>query len=442
MDATPEKPAVAYGEICVGLEQRPGRYVGTVQLTDGAGTRARPLKLLLDVSPFYLPPTSSLKNSFGISLFSAAKGHGLSAPSPETLDLLGRYYTSMLSHRLSEHGGSMQPALAPTANEAPRFDFSAYEKELGPFLSGKALPSGARFTTADVREMGANEPDERRVAYYREFVRAFRARGWKAELFYYAKDEPKPEHYALVQAQSSRARQANVPVLVTSPLHPELAPAADIICPTLNCFFTPRGPATCRNIKSVAELREAVPGKQIWWYQSCNSHGCTGGPSDKPEIERAYSGWASYMVDHPVVLNRAMGPLAYLGGIDGELYFDTLYAYAEAPWDSVFAFGGNGDGTLFYPGQPARVGGRSHIPIESLRLKHLRDGLEDYEALVWLDRLGETRFAREQVQRLVKSGFEVVATPATWDAVRRRIYERISARWARSKYARGPLVGR
>ena len=32
-------------------------------------------------------------------------------------------------------------------------------------------------------------------------------------------------------------------------------------------------------------------------------------------------------------------------------------------------FGGNGDGTLFYPGLPAKIGGHTEIPIDSIRLK-------------------------------------------------------------------------
>ena len=41
--------------------------------------------------------------------------------------------------------------------------------------------------------------------------------------------------------------------------------------------------------------------------------------------------------------------------------------------------GGNGDGNLLYPGTPDRIGGQSFIPIASVRLKQLRDGMEDNE---------------------------------------------------------------
>lgn len=43
--------------------------------------------------------------------------------------------------------------------------------------------------------------------------------------------------------------------------------------------------------------------------------------------------------------------------------------------------GGNGEGTLFYPGRPDKIGGNDHIPVSSLRLTLIREGNEDYECV-------------------------------------------------------------
>jgi hypothetical protein len=156
-----------------------------------------------------------------------------------------------------------------------------------------------------------------------------------------------------------------------------------------------------------------------------------------PATERAFSGWASYMVDHPVALNRAMGPLAFLSGVDGELYFATVYQFDHAdPWQDIRAFGGNGDGTLFYPGTPGRLPGGGHVPVESLRLKALRDGLEDDEALQLLARLGGEREAREAVQLVVRSGHDISREPERWEAFRARLHSALNARWTPSVEAR------
>lgn len=97
---------------------------------------------------------------------------------------------------------------------------------------------------------------------------------------------------------------------------------------------------------------------------------------------------------------------AYKNNASGYLYYDTVLAFSSGPdrtgdpWTSVYAAGGNGDGTLFYPGTPTTVSGGSsfaigpapvagqpaptNIPIASLRLKMVREGLEDYEYMTML----------------------------------------------------------
>ena len=413
--------------------QRPGTYKGALRL-EAPGVTVAPVPFSVEVQPFVLPATSSLPNSFGISLYSIAKGHGLSPESPEAERLLREYVTVLLEHRVSAHGMSMNPPPVRFVDGEARVDFRAYDAEVGGFLDGSALPSGARFTTLDVRDSKAARTDAEKSAYYRALAAHAKEKGWKAQLFFYAKDEPKPEDVALVRTQALRVRASgkDVPVLVTSPLDDALSASADILAPTLNCFYPRPGPQTCRNVVPLPTLRGKLgPQTKVWWYQSCNSHGCTGGPAADAAVEKVYSGWASYMVDHPAVLNRAMGPLAFQSGVDGELYFDTVFAYnSKDPWMSVFEFGGNGDGTLFYPGTPARPGLTRHQPVVSLRLKHLRDGLEDYEYLRLLESLGERTFAREVAQRLVRSGYDVQRDVREWEQARRDMTARLRQRWA------------
>ena len=81
------------------------------------------------------------------------------------------------------------------------------------------------------------------------------------------------------------------------------------------------------------------------------------------------------------------------GATAGMLYFDVASQMSTA-WndpDGIWsaATGSIGDGTLVYPGTPAVVaggsshalGGVTHIPVASIRLKMLREGLEDFEYL-------------------------------------------------------------
>lgn len=436
--AHPEAPAVLYVEVCAPEEQKPGTYKGALSLA-ADGKAVAPVPFTVEVRPFVLPATASLPTSFGISLYSISRGHGLAPESPEARALLRDYARTLLEHRVSAHGMSM--AAPPVRFEEGRavVDWRAYDEEVGPFLEGTVLPSGARFTTAEVRDSRQASTDAEKTAYYRAFAEHFRDKGWKAQLFFYAKDEPKPEDYPLVRSQSARVRKAGgIPVLVTAPLDDALRGTADILTPTLNCFFARPGPQTCRNVQSLGTLRGQLPPQaKVWWYQSCNSHGCTGGTPPDATVDKAYSGWASYMVDHPTPLNRAMGPLAFLSGVDGELYFDTVFAYntKKDVWRDVFEFGGNGDGTLFYPGTPAKLGTKGHQPVVSLRLKHLRDGLEDYEYLRLLERLGDEDFARTAARKLARSGYEIERDVGRWAQVRAELTERLTKRWEASEIA-------
>ncbi|MDY7225237.1 DUF4091 domain-containing protein [Hyalangium rubrum] len=435
-------PAVLYVEVCAPAEQEPGTYRGELQVKADAKAVA-PVPFTVEVQPFTLPATASLPTSFGISLYSVSRGHGLSPESPEARSLLRTYARTLLEHRVSAHGMSM--AGPPVRFEKGRavVDFRSYEEEMAPFFEGGLLPSGARFTTAEVRDNRQARTDAEKVAYFRAFADYFRSKGWSAQLFFYAKDEPKPEDVPLVRAQSARARAAgNIPVLVTAPLDDALRGSADILTPTLNCFFPRSGPETCRRVMPISKLRTQLPpGSKVWWYQSCNSHGCNGGPIADASAERAYTGWASYMVDHPATLNRAMGPLAFLSGVDGELYFDTVFAYnTKDPWKDIFEFGGNGDGTLFYPGTPSRLGTKEHQPVVSLRLKHIRDGLEDYEYLHLLAKLGDPQGAQALARRLARSGYEIEQDVEKWEQVRKDMTTRLRQRWENSEYAKRPGV--
>jgi hypothetical protein len=94
----------------------------------------------------------------------------------------------------------------------------------------------------------------------------------------------------------------------------------------------------------------------------------------------------------PASEQRALGWLSFEYDTSGELYWQTAKKLTTA-WTDQYFMGGNGDGTLFYPGTPSLIGGTHGIPIESIRLKRIRDGREDYEYLRWLADHGQSAVA-------------------------------------------------
>jgi hypothetical protein len=137
----------------------------------------------------------------------------------------------------------------------------------------------------------------------------------------------------------------------------------------------------------------------LWMYTACPSHGCWDADSAN------WDGFPGYAIDQPASEARAMGWIAFAYDVSGELYWDVSHRLEQA-WSNQYEAGGNGDGTLFYPGFPGgngaapAIGGTHPIPIESLRLKRIRDGREDYELLKLLADQGQGLVAKQILEGL------------------------------------------
>ena len=286
---------------------------------------------------------------------------------------------------------------------------------------------------ADLRTHPGLKTDGERVAYWRAIADHHRARKWDATLFLYAKDEPKREELPPVLERARLAKKADrsIRVLLTASLDPALVGPVDLWTPNLNCLYVKkREDEWCPWRAPRAAYEQAVAkGAELWWYQSCSSHGCENveNVQGKGRADDTYfSGWPSYVVDAPGSRARAMGWLAFSENISGELYWDAVYAFSPDgkpgdPWarGELWAFGGNGDGTLFYPGTPERIGGTTHVPVESLRLTHVRDGLEDYELLrLVAARPGGAAAARAAAKKIATAPYRVTDDAATVEAAR------------------------
>jgi hypothetical protein len=129
--------------------------------------------------------------------------------------------------------------------------------------------------------------------------------------------------------------------------------------------------------------------------------------------------------------------IAFKDDVRGILYYDTLLAFVKSfvdhqgakggdPWHSQYLSGGNGDGTLFYPGHPCTscdpyFGGTTDIPVASLRLKMIREGMEDYEYMNQLKQFSaeEDSWAVSQVANVFPNAWTTDQTniaTALWTA--------------------------
>lgn len=416
---------------------RPGPYRGTVEVLSG-GAALSTIEVRLQVRSFTLPSTATLESSFGFSVDVACRAHlgkRFCDDDAEAAPLVRLYTRAALLHRVT----LMSPyyTMPQDGGGWARFDETA-----GPFLAGDGTAPlvGARLTTfrSGYRRDGDPAWTRARAAEARAH---FAARRWPQTVFDYVFDEP---HACVPQVRSraDAAHAAGLRTLVTTDLDRVDSCGwrddVDILCPLVNQLERrDRGGLARERARYDAFL--ARPGKELWWYQSCMSHGCRPeGECGPAQESNPAAGWPSYAIDASAVQARAMEWLSFAHGFAGELYFETVMNLDRA-WrpGGLCAFGGQGDGALFYPGDPRVIGGKTWVPVESIRLKMVREGMEDYEYLHLLATLGDARSAREEARRLFPAADRVTeTTPEALYAARRRIADRIERLMAEKKPAR------
>jgi MYXO-CTERM domain-containing protein len=389
-------------EVLVPADAPPGDYHATLAVHSNQGDAQVPVTLT--VWDFALPSTSSLHSHFGLSYPTLPAGHGVTGA--EFTRLRGRYSQLGLDHRISLGGfDDGDPSAAHV------------EAAYGAYLDGTAPTrlTGARLTSV-MRSGGG----------FADWVARFKAHGWLERLFDYTCDEP-PQLCAWsdipARAAAARAADPSFRTLVTTSIWEAnqngVTSSIDLIVPVVNFMWDKPGQPHAGNQAALyASFLAGNPRRELWIYQSCMSHGC-GGSSDY------YTGWPSIMIDASAARARAEEWLTFLLGATGELYWETTAAFSHDAWNNQWDFTGNGDGTLFYPGTPAKIGGSTHIPVASIRLKMIREGMEDYEYLKRVSDLGDPAFARQVASALFPNAYTTDAAPADILAARKRLAQRI-----------------
>lgn len=385
-----------------------GTYAGTLTVTNAAGDAER-VAVELEVFPFELPSTPRYRSSYGLSWNATCKAHfgeaWCNGNEAQYDQLRVLYGIAGLDNRMSFSGvvGATVPG------SGGNLDFSRYDRVYGPLLDGTAqtrLP-GAKLTSIEVWQK-----DPKGAADYAAWAAHFREKGWFDQLFDYTCDEPpmtcawsdiKPRQDAMHAGDPQM--QSLVTTTVAHLREHGLYESTDIIVPVVNFVEGKTGPYAG---DQSADYRQAAnDGKTVWIYSSCMSHGCggsVGGEYEDPELK----GWPSVAIDHTALQNRALPWVAYRFGFTGELYWDSAFAFVTKsdPWVDQWDFTGNGDGTLLYPGKPSKIGGTTDIPVESIRMKQIRDGIEDFE---YLDVLA--RYDADAARRFAEQLF-----PHAWSA--------------------------
>jgi hypothetical protein len=251
------------------------------------------------------------------------------------------------------------------------------------------------------------------VRYLRSWDGALEAIGRPDMLCYtYLIDEPNDaEAYAFTRTWGRLVREAGskVKVLVTEQTKPhdaawgDLNGAVDIWVP----LFSLHDPQT-------AKARQEL-GEEIWAYTAL----CQGDPTP----------W--WHTDYPLLNYRIPAWMAWLDRMKGILYWGGMAHWSDVddPWKEPGTYPSkdkrkrgdreivyNGEGTLLYPGGPVGCVG----PAPSMRLKALRDGIEDYDYLALLDSLGRRAVAEAMVRSVVRDWRDWDRDPERYAQTRRK----------------------
>jgi phosphoglycolate phosphatase-like HAD superfamily hydrolase len=155
----------------------------------------------------------------------------------------------------------------------------------------------------------------------------------------------------------------------------------------------------------------------LWSYASCNT-----GFGNTPE----------WMVDYPPINERIQaGFLNWTQGATGILYYRSdgwTAGNAIGSWNNVDTtacgggFGRPGDGIFLYP--PAPIASTESAP--GIRLKAIRDGIQDYEYAQILKNLGQSTFVDSILQPIAASWSNWSHDPNALQAARQQLGQQLN----------------
>ena len=310
--------------------------------------------------------------------------------------------------------------------------FSQFKAELGPLFDGKlrglnvrTILPGARRTAMQLNcAGGCLNPGINTRGIIENWVKNFQAEKWLPTLFYYLWDEPTSDKdWVGVNANAREIRSYSdpkLPMLVEADLataqkHDALDSIDWLVVLVNN--MEPIGGTGQRssydNWLSGNCCGGAGPKRRLMSYQSCSSSGTCGNGTVGSGVT-----YPNYDVDGLPVANRVMEWMTFRNNESGELYYlqDGCFYYpcgtgTTDPWISVYEYGNWGDGDLWYPGTTAHVGVKIPIWIPSIRVKMIRDGMQDYEYLNLMANEGKESLVQREISSWITNGYTFDMNP-------------------------------
>ena len=404
-----------------------GIYIGKCTVTAAGGISGQ-IPLTLTVWDFTLPDGPAHKNHLG-GLYNISRYFNVKRDSEEFKQIEMRYCQAMAENRINP---PIPRRLLPKVNSdgslnivqeqhkelkkfIDKFHVTDFEIPRAPFVS---LP---RSTLKSDYKNIPPDAGEKAKRYYRQFYAYLKKHGWEKRAYIYMLDEPNlRENYEQVLALGRLVHEA-VPELkclvveqtyLQDPSWPDIDPAVDIWCPLWSFI----------DEKTINE--KISHGDEVWSYTALVQRS----PRYHPEYEKVKGLDPPYWhLDRPLIVYRVPTWINRRYNITGLLYWTTITTVIE-PWlNPAFSHYGihfNGGGFLFYPGLPCGIDG----PVCSMRIKNLRDGMEDYEYFTILEKLKGKEIVEKIVNTVAPSWWNFSKESSEFLAAREKLAEEIVKR--------------
>jgi len=361
-------------ELHVPEDAKPGDYKGSVEVTV-AGKPARTIPLSVTVWPVTLPKTTTLLTYFELSRDTLER-HCLHALHKHRIDV---WKVVGHEHKLKWKDGK------PVIRWSAEFDgvlddyFSGLMFEDG--LPGKSALFGV--SSWDISLVLQGKSDENRIEILKQYQEHYKDKPYVSKMAWFFIDEPKPETIAKCVRVGKQIKKysPSIRLLLTTKYHKELEGLVDIWDPII--------PAEIGNwnVPSPDVYRaEKKKGRTIIACVTCNSAATT-----TPNL----------YIYHRAMQHRIWSWMAYCLDLDGIEWWDSKAApsvLVPKNWRG----GLWGSGSFFYRGTREELGIRQQeIALPSIRLKMLRDGIEDHELLSML-RKKDPELARKMCHRMAQ----------------------------------------
>jgi hypothetical protein len=360
--------------------------------TDSIKTKEISIPVSLTVWDFTLPDGPTHRNHFGSVRWPIPSLFGVERDSEKALEIERRYCQMMADHHINP---PIPESLMPEVNRDGSLKIIPSRHEALKKYIEDLHVTDFDIPTAPFEDMTTTNR-AKAIRYYKEIYKYVKDNGWDKRAYVYMLDEPNlKENYEEVLALGALVHEAapQLRCLVVEqtykqdPSWPDIDPAVDIWCP-LWAFIDRE------------TINEKIShGDEVWSYTALSQRA----PDYHPKYNEVKDYDSPYWhLDALLTSYRTPTWINWQYKINGVLYWSsvtisrTLTGVMD-PWllpafsESESQF--NAGGYLLYPGVPCGIDG----PIPCIRLKVLRDGMEDYEYFALLEQLA----GRDSVTNLV-----------------------------------------